>query len=244
MAQIKYNSFPLGRIPLEKQRPEFEQIRELGYRWDDPRDIVDIFEKRVARFSGSKFGVSTDCCTNGIFLGLIYLKQIGELKDNDIISIPRFTYASIPMQLIHCNLKIKFTNEKWRGIYNLGGTRIYDGAVRWTKDMFVGGNAIHVLSFQFKKRIPIGRGGMILTNSEEEYNWFKLATYDGRDLKTQYTDKNHFKMLGYHMYMTPEDAARGILLMNLTPEENDDSGGYENYTDMEKIFKNLNIEYE
>jgi hypothetical protein len=33
------------------------------------------------------------------------------------------------------------------------------------------------------------------------------------DLNTPYTDIDHVKMLGYHMYMTPEDA-RGIILMD------------------------------
>jgi hypothetical protein len=35
-----------------------------------------------------------------------------------------------------------------------------------------------------------------------------MASYDGRDLNTPYTDIDHVKCLVYHMYMTPEDAAR------------------------------------
>ena len=42
-------------------------------------------------------------------------------------------------------------------------------------------------------------------------------------------------MCGYHMYMTPEDAARGILLMDNIPEINEDSGGHLNYTDVSQF---------
>ena len=34
------------------------------------------------------------------------------------------------------------------------------------------------------------------------------------------------------MYMTPEDAARGIIIMDNTPTINEDSHGYEQYTEL------------
>jgi hypothetical protein len=45
-------------------------------------------------------------------------------------------------------------------VYQLKGSRVWDGAVRWTKDMYVGLDALQVVSFQIK-RIPIGKGGII-----------------------------------------------------------------------------------
>jgi hypothetical protein len=57
-------------------------------------------------------------------------------------------------------------------VYQLKPTRVWDGAVRWTKDMYVGLDALQVVSSK-KKRIPIGKGGIILTDSEEAYNWLK-----------------------------------------------------------------------
>ena len=98
--------------------------------------------------------------------------------------------------------------------------------------MFIGGdNSLQVVSFQLKKRVPIGRGGMILTNNEEAYRWLKKAVYDGRDLTIGYMDDD-FEFAGWHMYMTPEDAARGIILMDQIPEVNEDSGGWNNYSDL------------
>ena len=79
---------------------------------------------------------------------------------------------------------------------------------------------------------------MILTNSKSAYDWLKRSSYDGRDLSGSYmTDE--FSTLGWHMYMTPEDAARGILIMDQVPKVNDDSGGWNNYSDLsgKGIFK-------
>ena len=231
--EISYNSWPLGAIPKELLRPELDQVRELGYHWDDPRDVIDIFEKKVAKFAGCKYGITVDCCSNGLFLCLKFLNASGE------VTIPNRTYASVPMQILHSGCQVRFEDIKWRGVYQLSPYPIYDSAVRWTKDMFLGGDdTLQVISFQHKKRVPIGRGGMILTNSKSAYDWLKRSSYDGRDLSGSYmTDE--FSTLGWHMYMTPEDAARGILIMDQVPKVNDDSGGWNNYSDLsgKGIFK-------
>ena len=98
--------------------------------------------------------------------------------------------------------------------------------------MFLGGDHIQCLSFQIKKRLPIGRGGAILTNSKDEYRKLKLMSYDGRDLTLPYTDPEHLKAIGWHHYMTPEDAARGIILMSKIPKTNKDTMSYANYPDL------------
>jgi dTDP-4-amino-4,6-dideoxygalactose transaminase len=235
--KINYNPWPLGKLPKEFQRPEPEAIKQMGYHWDDPRDIIDIFEKKVAAFAGSKYAVAVDCCTHAIELCLIYEKCAIQKNDNLRISIPKNTYISIAHLFIKHKCNIEFYDEKWEGIYNIIGTQIIDGAVRWTKGMYFGFNSFHCLSFQIKKRIPIGRGGMILTDDIKAYEWLKLARYDGRDMSLPYDHPQHIKMTGYHYYMTPEDAARGIILMDNTPEVNDDSANWTNYPDVSKMLK-------
>jgi len=237
-SKYKYNSWPLGKVPKDLQRSELETIKQNGYAWKDARDVIDIFEQKVAKFSGSKHAVTTDCCSHGVFLCLKYLQSINEITNDLTITIPNRTYASIPMQIKNCNLNVEFEDLEWSGIYNLKGTRVWDGAVRWTKDMYVGNNSFQVISFQFKKRIPIGKGGIILTDDENAAKWLKLASYDGRDLTLPYDDPNHISMLGYHMYMTPEDAARGIILMDAINKENEvhpDSGTSDMYPDLSKL---------
>ena len=213
---MSYTTWPLGHIPEHLQRPELKQLKEAGYEFNDPREVIDIFEKKVAAFAGSKYAVAVDSCSHGIFLSLKYLQY------EDIVILPEHTYVSVPLQVEHSGAEYTFETRKWSGVYQLTPTRIFDGAGRWTEGMYVGNNALHVLSFQIKKHIPIGKGGMILTDDEYAYNWLKLASYDGRDLNKDYTvDVPTIK--GWHYYMTPEDAARGILLMDQKPPVNEDS---------------------
>ena len=228
----KYHSWPIGRPPQEWDRPELEQVRASGYDWEDPRDIVEAFETKMANFSGSKYAVAVDSCSSGIFLSLKYYQASGD------ITIPSRTYVSVPMQIIHAGCKVIFEEQQWSGVYQLQPYPIYDGAVRFTKNMYVGDNALQVVSFQIKKRLFMGKGGMILTDDYEAYKWLKKASYDGRDLEIYYPD-DEFEMIGWHMYMTPEDAARGILIMDQLPEVNEDSGCWENYSDLsnKEIFK-------
>jgi dTDP-4-amino-4,6-dideoxygalactose transaminase len=123
-------------------------------------------------------------------------------------------------------------NRIWSGIYELINADIFDSAARFTSDMFIGGNSLQILSFQIKKRLPIGRGGAILTNSLEAYTWLKLSSYDGRNLKSPYTSSNHIEQIGWHYYMTPEDAARGILIMDQLPLTNADTMNFEDYPNL------------
>lgn len=234
---VRYNPWPIGRIPKEYLRPELEQVKAF-YDYDDARELVDIFEREVAYFAGSTYAVSTDCCTHALELSLRLKAEIGELKYGDTVVIPEYTYVSVPMTLAKLGLKWKYKDEKWEGLYEIntpGLTRVVDGAVRWRRSMYIYGS-LHCLSFQIKKRIPIGRGGMILTDNKDYYDWLKLASYDGRDLKTRYTDTDHIKTYGYHYYMTPEDAARGLILMQMIKEEGD-TGFWNSYPNLKTWLK-------
>jgi dTDP-4-amino-4,6-dideoxygalactose transaminase len=223
--------WPLGKVPIELQRPELEQVKELGYRWKDPFDVVDMFEREVSKFAGCKYGIAVDNCTDGLFLALKYVDYKGT------ITIPCRNYCSPPMSIIQAGCKIKFEDIEWSGVYQLKPTNVYDGATRWTEGMFEAKDGYQVVSFQIKKRIPIGKGGMILTNDKKAYEWFKMMRYEGRNTDVPYV-KDILQGIGYNMYMLPEDAARGLILMNKIPRQNDDTGGSDNYTDLreQRIF--------
>lgn len=224
-----YHSWPLGELPNEYRRPEPEQVRQLGVNWADPRDLVDEFERRIADFAGSRWAVTTDCDSNALFLCLKYRETTGK------VLIPRRTYASVPMQILHAGALPVLRDVEWSGVYELGQTGILDSATRYRPGMYEGEGALQVLSFQIKKRLPIGRGGAILTDDTEAYRWLKLASYDGRNLKTSYTDSDHIRALGWHFYMTPEDAARGIILMELVGDGGPDTGGSGNYPPLDSF---------
>ena len=58
------------------------------------------FEKKISKFYGSKFAVSTDCCTHAIELCL-------RLKKPKKVTCPNHTYLSIPMTFEKLKIKWK-----------------------------------------------------------------------------------------------------------------------------------------
>lgn len=208
------------------------QLKNNGYQINDPWDAVTIFENKLADYAGSKYAVCTDSCSNAMFLCMKYLKI-----ENQIIEIPAHTYASTPMQCIHAGNQIRFTDQKWSGEYWLSPTPIIDAATRFRKNMYVQ-NSYYCVSFHHRKTLKIGRGGVILTDDLNFVKWARPMIYDGRNKDTMYKD-DIFAGIGYHMYMTPEEAAIGILLMDQLGEDNPDTGDSSSYTDLrkQKVFK-------
>lgn len=170
--------------------------------------VVDEFERRVAEFAGSKYAVATDCCTHAIFLCCEYLK----VKK---VTLPARTYHSVAFAVQWAGGKVEFEDYEWSGVYQLKPYPIWDGAKRFKRGMFKCG--YHCLSFHIKKHIPIGRGGMILTDDLEAVKWLRKARYDGREGKPYH--KERVSMVGYHFYMQPPEAARGLLLLDLLPSD-------------------------
>lgn len=190
-------------------------------------EVVRKFEKVVSEYAGSKYGVALDSCTNAVFLSLLYC----DVKGKEVI-IPARTYPSIPCSIIHAGGKVKFENVKWKGIYRLRPFPIIDGAKRFARGMYEKGT-FHCLSFHIRKHLDIGRGGMILTDDKEAYDWFKLARFDGRsECNLKY---DNFEVLGWNFYMIPEQASRGLWLMMSMPDHNDDLIENPDYPDLSKF---------
>lgn len=203
------------------------QLIDKGYTFKDPWDIVTIFENKLAKYAGSNYAVCLDSCSNALFLCLKYL----DIKDT-VIEIPKYTYASVPMQIIHAGNKIRFIDKQWSGDYYLGNTPIIDGATRFRKNMYLP-DSYYCVSFHHRKTLKIGRGGVILTNDKNFIDWCRPMIYDGRHKDVLYKN-DQLACIGYHMYMTPEDAAIGILKLDELPDHNPDTGDSESYADLSK----------
>ena len=153
-----------------------------------------------------------------------------------VIKIPRHTFVGVPMSMIHAGYKnIEWTDESWQpvthtgmhghrrrtgGYYSLDPLPLYDAALCLRKDMFKEPGNLSLprtmcLSFQYRKPLAIGRGGMILHNLGKEVdNWFRRARFFGRH-EVPSKDETGPEFCGWHLYMEPERAARGLtLLMN------------------------------
>lgn len=169
----------------------------------NPYEVVREFEAMIAQWAGSKYAVAVESCSAALFLSCLY-KKVEEVE------IPKFTYPSVPCSIIHAHGTVKFREEQWKGVYELKPYKIFDGAIRFQPNMYKGG--LHCLSFHMKKHLPIGRGGMILTDDAEAVKWFKRARFDGRQEVPLQDDD--FTMLGWNMYMTPDQAIKGIQLFS------------------------------
>lgn len=210
----------------------------------NPYKIVKMFEEEVAEYTGAPYAVAIDSCTNAIFLTLMYFRYLKERESKDLdwdnrVIIPSKTYLSVPMSIIHAGFEVVF-NEKmndWSGIYQLYPFPIYDSAKRLTSDMYIQGSFM-CLSFHIKKNLSIGKGGMILTDNDNAVEWFKKARYEGRSEKG-YQDDN-INMLGWNMYMTPQEASHGLALMQNYPKDVPDLNENNGYKDLRTndIFKN------
>lgn len=220
------------------RRNDFELLKKYNISFKETWEIVDHFEKLVAEFFGAPYAVATDCCTHSVELSVIVSEQV------NLVKIPRWTYMSIPMVFDKLKIPYKLTSEPWQDYYQISPLSVYDAAVLWEKNSYVPGSLM-CLSFQFKKHLPIGRGGMILLDNETKYNRLQRLVRDGRNRKLlSYNDD--VAEFGYHYYMTPEDAARGIDLFYQVKDTPRLQGhitsprGHQDYKDLLEIpyFKN------
>jgi dTDP-4-amino-4,6-dideoxygalactose transaminase len=200
----------------------------------NPYKIVKMFEEEVAHYTGASWAVSTDSCTDALLLCCEYLK----VKK---VTIPAQTYLSVPQSIIHAGGTVEFEDIKWKGIYRLRPYPIYDAAKRFTSDMYLPGSYM-CLSFHIKKHLKIGKGGMILMDDYDAYKWLKRQRYEGRS-EVKYHDDDIVEN-GWNAYMTPEQAARGLMLMQNYPQHNEDIPEEPPYRDLREfeMFKDRRIE--
>ena len=187
----------------------------------------------MAEYAGSKYAVSVDSCTDALYLCLKYLDASGT------VILPSKTWISVPCSVIQSGCKVKFDNYTWTGAYQLKPYPIWDGAVRMKKGMYKP-NTYHCLSFHIRKHIPIGKGGMILTDDKKAYDWFRTVRYEGRTMSEDGINyvlykKDVIKSQGWNMYMTPEQAARGLELLEKIEDDNPDQESSGTCKDLEKL---------
>ena len=164
-------------------------------------NIVEKFEQEIAQFFGAPHGIAIDCCTHALELCLRYSKS-------EKITIPTHTYISIPFLAKKINIDFEWREEDWIDYYYLGDTNIIDAAVLWKEKSYIP-KTFMCLSFQYKKHLNLGRGGMILTDNEEASQELKKMSYDGRLPNIPWRGQD-ISSVGYHYYMTPETAALGL----------------------------------
>jgi hypothetical protein len=162
---------------------------------------VTQFERAIADYFGAPEAVAVDCCTHAVELALRY-KKITHA------TCPTHTYISIPFTLEKCQVQWTWDHRPWSGWYELGDTGIVDAATWFCKDGYIQGKWM-ALSFQFKKHLKLGRGGMLLLDDHRAAEDLRAMAYDGRERYGLWAPQE-ISMVGYHYYMTPEMAHEGL----------------------------------
>ena len=187
---------------------------------------VAEFEKVIAEFYNAPYAVATDCCTHAIELCLRLIKPAQ-------VSCPSHTYLSVPMTFDKLNIDWTFNEEQWSDYYYIGNTNIIDAAVYWKNNGYIA-KSMMCLSFQFKKHLNIGRGGMILLDNEEQYQKLKKMRYDGRTDDKPWAEQD-VDTIGYHYYMTPENAEIGLQRFDDVFYKQPKQWSYLDYPDLKKM---------
>ena len=189
-------------------------------------EIIEKFENTVSGFFGATYGIAVDCCTHGLELCLRY-------KEVKKVSCPNKTYISVPFTLMKLGIDWQFHQEPWRDFYFLKGTDIIDAAVLWGENTYIP-HTFMCLSFQYKKHLNLGRGGMILTDNKLAHDQLKKMSYDGRLPNIPWADQD-IDTVGYHYYMTPETAELGLERFEMIKNKKAKAWSYEDYPDLKKM---------
>lgn len=196
-------------------------------------DIVTRFEKEVAEFFGAPYAIAVDSCTHGIELCLRHTLA-------DHIIVPKNTYISVPFLAKKLWIDLFWKDENWVDYYYITKD-VIDAAVLWKPNSYVPGTYMSV-SFQYQKHLSLGRGGIILLDSESDAIQLKKMSYDGRLPNIPWRDQD-IDTIGYHYYMTPETAQLGLDKLPTAIQTTPRQWTTQDWPDLTKmtVFKHNNI---
>ena len=216
----------------------------------NPYTVVRDFEAAVCEYTGAPYCVAVNSCTSALLLAVAwqFWKDIppehAPILGVRSVEIPKRTYVSVPMSIIHAGGRPTFRDEEWRGFYQLKPLGVFDCARRFTsgmsRNMGVHADVVPIfqcVSFHATKILADTQGGAILHDSAEADAWLRRARFDGRTEGVEPKDDT-FTQIGYHCYMSPDVAARLLLKMHSLPRHNEDlpNDDYPDLSQME-IFK-------
>jgi dTDP-4-amino-4,6-dideoxygalactose transaminase len=188
--------------------------------------VVDDFEATLAEYTGAPYVVTVDSCTNALFLSFLWARHArGGWYEGERpwLCLPRKTYVGVAQAARNAGYAIRWHSREWVGMYGIQPIGVVDSAKRFTSQMYAGWpGTLMCVSFQAGKLLPIGRGGAVLTDDAEAAKWLRRARFDGRTEGARCDEPDAITTPGWHLYMSPPDAARGLWLMTYLPEHQDD----------------------
>jgi dTDP-4-amino-4,6-dideoxygalactose transaminase len=173
-------------------------------------EVTRQFEQAICNYTGAPYCACVDNGSNALFLALMY----DNVKGKEI-TLPCHTYPSVPCEVIHAGGIVKFWHPPLsvkgylKGAYQLLGSKVWDSALRFTADMYIDDTFMCCSFTGPYKHLKIGKGGCILTDNKDAYEWFKLARFSGRE-ECSYHDQKSFDMIGWNFYLLPDLAIKGL----------------------------------
>jgi hypothetical protein len=134
------------------------------------------------------------------------------------------------MTMRKLDISYSLNAQDWVGEYQFKDTRIWDSARLLHEGMYRVGQ-MQCLSFGYDKPLSIGHGGAILLDDAAAYQILIQQRYDGRDLNTVPWEDQKIFNVGYHYRPTPEDAEKGLEMINSI----DQIPKYKKYPDLRNI---------
>jgi DegT/DnrJ/EryC1/StrS aminotransferase family len=214
-----------------------------------PFQIVKDFEDAVAAYTGATHCVAVNSCTMALRLALEWHLR-NKRPSLVTITIPKRTYVSVPMQIMHAGCEVGFHDGNWVGVYRLEPFHIWDSARHFTSGMFTElmstdrakyevKNAFVCVSFHSTKILGIKRPtNEMHTNARGEgppwdieqggailHNCPEADPWFRRmrfDGRTEGVPpkEDNFRELGFHCYMNPSTARLGLKLLKELPLHN------------------------
>ena len=202
-----------------------------------PYGVVRDFEIMVAEYTGAPYCVAVNSCSAALMLAVAWHLRQQEVVDDGStgwlkrrmapIEIPKHTYLSVPMSIIHAGGRPTFRDEEWLGAYQLKPLPVWDSARWFTSNLWPiigtkGGRHTGTMvctSHHWSKTLGIQQGGCILHDDPEADAWLRRARFDGRTEGVAPKDDN-ITQIGFHCYMSPEVAAEGLVRLHFLPKHN------------------------
>ena len=196
----------------------------------DTYRAVRDFEAALSDYTGARYAVSTTSCTMALLLAVAYCftdKRIGTYT----VSIPKRTYCSVPMSVLHAGGLVEFREDSWIGWYRLAPLEVWDSARYFSSGMYRNDGPVRLegrpnncggmlcVSFHASKTLGDTQGGAILLDDPEAAAWLRRARFDGRTEGVE-PKEDTFTQIGWHCMMTPDVAARLLLKLSTLPLHN------------------------
>jgi len=196
----------------------------------NPHLMTKELEKQLCEYTGAKYCVVVNSGTSAITLSCV-------IHNVDEAEVPINTYISVPFAIIHGGGKPKFVDLEWEGMYQFKPYPIWDCALRLKRGMYIPKTHM-ILSFSTRKHLPVGSGGAILLDNEEEYNRLKRLRYNGRP-ETTYHDTDDITEIGFNMTLHPSLSMIALEMLKVYPDNPPDKPVSMNGLDLTKfsVFK-------